>query len=234
MSVPNTPSPDECARRAVASVLTRLKPDEPVRADQRTEDTPRHVHEDGNPDDERIPAPGAVRRVGDRRRNEPTDAGGIGCFLGRLVGGVRSDPEPGHGDEREGEQPDEEPVCKGPSDDSAADLAVPVHDVESSVDRSVLPPLPLAQLGRTTLRVRNAQTGSLEHPVIFAFLLRFRVAARAPGARPPRSSSSRLRIPPRTTSPCPARSASTVLLLLLIAPFETISDILTDFQNSPR
>ena len=68
-----------------------------------------------------------TRRRGRRGRRSPPPSR---AFLGRVGG----EAEAGDGDERQRQQPDEEPVGERAGDDAAAELAVPVGHLEDDVE----------------------------------------------------------------------------------------------------
>ena len=130
-------------RRRAAFVV----PDQPVRADQHSQHASRHPDQDRDADQERVPTVRAVGRARDRVGDQSLHAQRLGRLLGRFGVGIRGDAEAGDEDERQGQEPDEEPVGERARDDSAADLAVTVDHLEDRVDRAMPTPFTLGPFG---------------------------------------------------------------------------------------
>ena len=127
-------------------------PEQPMCADQHPEDALRHVDEDGDSDQERVPAPlsgrAPTRPSWRRARRAPVTPRPPSAtprpHRPRSRGPRR--------DERERQQPDEEAVCERAGDDPAADLAVAVDHLERRIDGLVQPALGLGALGEPLRR----------------------------------------------------------------------------------
>ncbi len=124
-------------RRLRDALTLRLGPDETVHHDQRAQQAPRQVDENGEADRQRPPIVGVRGSRRDRLRHEAGETSPGNCFSRHLAGHFRDNSQHAHQHECERQHPDEQAVRERAGHDAAADIRVSLDPGQRDVDRAV-------------------------------------------------------------------------------------------------